>query len=287
MKSSTLILVLVIALTVVVFSPIFLPQQACGEDAPTAEGKGIFQAKCSPCHTIGGGRLVGPDLKGVTAVRDHAWLTRFISTPDRVLASGDPIAKQLLKEYGGVAMPNLGLNQTQVDELIVYLAETGPRKKSEPPVAATIAAAGDPQRGTAFFTGAISFQRGGAPCMSCHTVSAVAPLGSGSLGPDLTGIHGRLGEAGLASILATLPFPTMRPLYQSRPLTQAEREDLAALFRIAAGRPAVNTTPRICAIAIAGCVLLLLLAGVVWRKRLRSVRRTFVTEMTKTGGYQG
>src|ERR1700690_3748542 len=117
-------------------------------------------------------------------------------------------------------MPNLGLNQTQEDELVAYLAESGPRK-SAPPVAATIAPAGDPQRGTAFFTGAISFQRGGAPCMSCHTVSSVVSLGGGSLGPDLTGIPGLLGEAGLASILATLPFPTMRPLYQTRPLTQA------------------------------------------------------------------
>lgn len=229
---------------------------------------------------------MGPDLKGVTAVRDHAWLTRFISTPDRVLASGDPIANQLLKEYGGVAMPNLGLNQTQVDELIAYLGESAPRKENLPPVAKALAVAGEPQRGAALFTGAIPLLRGGAPCMACHTVSGVAALGGGSLGPDLTGIHSRLGEAGLASLLATLPFPTMRPIYQARPLTQAEQDDLAALFRIASGRPSVNTTPRISAIAVAGCVLLLLLAGAVWRKRLRGVRRMFVTEMSKTGGYQ-
>ena len=133
----------------------FQSQLACGENAPTIGGKSIFQAKCSPCHTIGGGRLVGPDLKGVTGVRNHAWLTRFISTPDRVLASGDPIANKLLKEYGGVAMPNLGLNQTQVDELIAYLAESASRKESIPPVTATIAATGDPQRGTALFTGIV------------------------------------------------------------------------------------------------------------------------------------
>lgn len=268
------------------FHVTFLPRLVSGEDTPATEGKNVFQAKCSPCHTIGGGRLVGPDLKGVTTVRDHVWLARFISTPDRVLASGDSIANQLFEEYGGVAMPNLGLNQTQVDKVIAYLAQSASRKESIPPVAATLTAPGNPQHGAAFFTGIISFQQGGAPCIACHTVSGVSPLGGGSLGPDLTGIYGRLGGAGLASVLATLPFPTMRPIYQVRPLTQTERDDLAALFRIAAGRRPVHTTSRITVLAVAGCVLLLLLAGVVWRKRLRSVRRTFVTTMTETRGNQ-
>ncbi|MBI4607901.1 MAG: cytochrome c [Candidatus Rokubacteria bacterium] len=37
------------------------------------EGQAIFQEKCVSCHTIGGGRLVGPDLQGVTARRDREW----------------------------------------------------------------------------------------------------------------------------------------------------------------------------------------------------------------------
>ena len=41
--------------------------------APTAQdaaqGQAIFVQKCASCHTIGGGKLVGPDLKGVTATR--------------------------------------------------------------------------------------------------------------------------------------------------------------------------------------------------------------------------
>lgn len=247
-------------------------------------GEALFQAKCSPCHTIGGGRLVGPDLKGVTALRDHAWLANFISAPDRVLAGGDPIASRLLKEYGGVAMPNLGLNHSQVDELITYLAESSPQKSTLHPAGAAEAIAGDPQAGAKLFTGIISFQKGGAPCLACHTVSGVATLGGGSLGPELTGIYGRLGQAGLASLLATLPFPTMRPIFQTRPLTQAEQGDLTALFRVAAGRQPVDAIPRIIALALSGSVLFLLLAGVIWRKRLKSVRRAFVTAMTEKGG---
>ena len=42
---------------------------------PTAD----FKTSCSSCHTIGGGRLTGPDLKDVGKRKDRAWLVRFIN----------------------------------------------------------------------------------------------------------------------------------------------------------------------------------------------------------------
>ncbi|MFA5701803.1 MAG: cytochrome c, partial [Desulfuromonas sp.] len=122
MKCTIFVRLFATTLMWVFFSVPFQPQLARGENAPATIGKELFQAKCSPCHTIGGGRSVGPDLKGVTAIRDHAWLARFIPAPDHVLASGDQVANELLKEFGGLVMPDLGLTQTQVDELIAYLA---------------------------------------------------------------------------------------------------------------------------------------------------------------------
>ncbi len=38
--------------------------------AQTAEAEKNF-AVCKACHTIGGGKLIGPDLKGVTERRDE------------------------------------------------------------------------------------------------------------------------------------------------------------------------------------------------------------------------
>lgn len=284
MKIANLTRLLAVSLEVAVIAAMGQLQQAWGDDASARGGERIFQAMCTPCHTIGHGKRVGPDLKGVTAIRSHEWLEKFISTPDRVLAGGDPVANRLVKEYGGIAMPNLGLSRAQVEALLGFLAEGAPPPPAASAAVPTDTVPGHPDQGQTLFTGVISFQRGGAPCLACHTVSGIAPLGGGSLGPDLTGIYGRLGPAGLDSLLATLPFPTMRPIFRDRPLTPGERRDLAALFQVAAGRQPIDTSQRIVVLAVAGCVLLLLLAGVVWRTRLRSVRRSLVATTSMTGG---
>jgi protein SCO1/2 len=57
----------------------------------------------------------------VTNVRDHSWLERFISTPDRVIAEKDPIAVALYKKYNGVNMPNLRLTDVELHNLIDFL----------------------------------------------------------------------------------------------------------------------------------------------------------------------
>ena len=88
------------------------------------EGQTLFQQQCASCHTIGSGKLVGPDLLGVTQRRDPEWLRRWILAPDKMLAEGDPTATQLLQEYNNVPMPNLGLTEQQVEALIAYL-QTG------------------------------------------------------------------------------------------------------------------------------------------------------------------
>jgi cytochrome c1 len=180
-------------------------------------------------------------------------------------------------------MPNLGLTSAQVEAVLAFLAQGTPGKAAAP-AAAPAATLGDPQRGAKLFTGVISFQQGGAPCYACHTVTGVAPLGGGTLGPDLTGIHARLGAAGLPPVLAALPFPTMQPIYRTRPLTSREQRDLAAFFSAAAGRTPLDSAPRIIGLAVAGFLLLLVVAGVVWRRRLGSVRRALVEEMTRKGG---
>jgi protein SCO1 len=97
-------------------------QQASRADAPSTDhGTYLFKTRCSACHTVGGGESIGPDLRGVTTVREKDWLSRFIQVPDKVLAEKDPIAVALFKKYNGVSMPNLRLSKVDAEALVEYL----------------------------------------------------------------------------------------------------------------------------------------------------------------------
>lgn len=102
-------------------------------------GKYMFTSHCAACHTVGRGDLLGPDLAGVTTSRDRDWLARFIQTPDKVRAGGDPIALALRAKYKHVVMPNLGLRQGDANLLIDYLDRESRAVRDAAPVAAAAA----------------------------------------------------------------------------------------------------------------------------------------------------
>jgi protein SCO1/2 len=85
------------------------------------KGQYLFATRCAACHTIGNGDKVGPDLLGVTSVRDLNWLRRTITEPDKLIAEKDPIAMALFKKYKQVRMPILGLPEADVNTLIEYM----------------------------------------------------------------------------------------------------------------------------------------------------------------------
>lgn len=99
------------------------PARSYAEARPLTVDRGayVFRNRCSACHTIGQGDRVGPDLAGVTARRDRAWLARYVAEPDRVLAEGDPIATALVAKYKNVAMPNLRLDHGEIAVVLSYL----------------------------------------------------------------------------------------------------------------------------------------------------------------------
>jgi len=207
-----------------------------GQDA--GAGEQTYKAKCAACHSIGGSKLVGPDLRGVSARRDLAWLKQMIAAPDKLLASGDPIAVQLLKESNNVPMPNLALTNREVDDLIAFLATKA--SGGAPAVAAAptpddtdavLALPGSIDAGQRVFTGAQPLQNGGMSCIACHSVAGAGALGGGALGPDLTLVHTRYGgRQGLAAALGSLPYPSMQSIFATRQLTTNEKADLLAFF---------------------------------------------------------
>jgi len=283
-KGAALMRRMLLVMVVAVVIPAVHPLHGSAKDnAEGRGGKALFQAKCSPCHTIGGGRLVGPDLKGVTALRDRAWLEQFISAPDKVLASGDPVAARLFQEFNKVPMPNLGLDQDQVNSLLDYLVAQAEIPPQIVKSLAVPAPEGDASMGEQLFAGELPFAKGGTPCVACHQVAGISPLGGGTLGPDLTTIFTTFGDAALSSALATLPFPTMKPIFDGHTLTPGEQGDLRAFFKEAALRQPVAVTMRIGLWAGGGFLALLLLTGAMGCRRLGSVRRALVDRATHGG----
>jgi protein SCO1/2 len=57
------------------------------------------------------------------ASRDHAWLSRWIREPDVMIAERDPIAVSLLAQYRNLPMPNVGLGESEVAEIVDFLRE--------------------------------------------------------------------------------------------------------------------------------------------------------------------
>ena len=104
-------------------------------------------------------------------------------------------------------------------------------------LAAGVAGAAGPSRGGRdLFTGARPFRNGGAPCGACHGLGGEGLAFTASLGPELSSGLATMDPASLDGLLEALPFPSMTPVYEGRPLTPAERADLVAYLIPAAGK---------------------------------------------------
>jgi len=92
-------------------------------------GKTVFNNKgCSGCHSVGKGRMAGPDLIGVTDRRNGTWLRRWLKDTDQMLAN-DSTAQAMLAEAKGVKMPNMKLSDADIEALLNYIAQETEKKK--------------------------------------------------------------------------------------------------------------------------------------------------------------
>jgi len=89
--------------------------------ADIQKGQEIFATKgCAACHKVGGGKLVGPDLQGVTARRSVKWLQKMILKPE-VMLQEDAAAKEMLKTHM-TPMPNQNVTpDVELPAILAYL----------------------------------------------------------------------------------------------------------------------------------------------------------------------
>lgn len=152
-----------------------------------SQGELIFRRDCASCHGFGqGGARRGPDLFGVTARRPRMWLEHWLDDPAAVAAQ-NPYAQQLVAQWGGVVMPDPGLDALEIAAVLDFLAARaaiGPLPMT-PPVALSEADAAAMR--------AIYFDR----CAGCH-----GTLRAGATGPSLA--PARAVELGTDALAATI-----------------------------------------------------------------------------------
>ncbi len=88
-------------------------------DPMAVQGKLDFESKCLACHSIGQGKKMGPDLAGLTKRRTDDWIVKWMTSPEKMLAT-DAEAKAMLKEYNNIPMPNQNLTPTEVQQYLRY-----------------------------------------------------------------------------------------------------------------------------------------------------------------------
>lgn len=259
--------------------------------APAQETAEYFRQNCVSCHTIGGGRLTGPDLKNVTSQQDREWLIRFILNPQAMIDAGDPQALKLVDESRGVVMPTIsGMTRERAVALLDLIEAESKLEKSQFVGLEITDRPFTPEeirQGRALYLGLTRLKNQGPACLSCHNLEGATGLGGGRLGPDLTRVFERLeGRKNLAAWLTAPVGPVMQPVLSRHPLVEEEILALVALLEDSARSAQERPSAAMLAfflIGLGAAILVLILFDMAWKSRLRSVRRALVFESIHRG----
>jgi mono/diheme cytochrome c family protein len=263
---------------------LFLILSAAAVSAPAQEAADFFRQNCISCHTVGGGRLTGPDLKNVTQRKEREWLIEFLQSPQAMLDKGDPYALKLQQEARGVVMPNInGMSKDRAQALLGMLDAESKLAKSQfagMQISDRPFTAYDISEGKTIFLGERRLVNAGPACISCHTVKGNGALGGGRLGPDLTRVYERLqGRKNMAAWLFAPATPTMASVFKQHGLKPEEILPLVAFFEDAARRGGQDDSAarlNFFLLGLGGAALGLVAMDAAWKRRFRSVRRTLV-----------
>lgn len=259
---------------------------AWGQDTPD-----YFRQNCINCHTIGGGRLTGPDLKDVTERRDAEWLISFMQNPKAVLDSGDAYAAKLKEESRGVIMPVApGMTRYRAEQIIKLIEAESKLEKSQfqgVRISNKPFTEQDRIAGREIFIGVRKLKNSGTACNSCHSMHDLAALGGGRLGPDLTRVYERLkGRKALGAWLMAPATETMQPVFKNHPLEAEEIHALTAYFEGAADQTEADASVNRIAFLLMGlatAAATIFVFDSIWKGRFHAVRRPLVEGVSRRG----
>ena len=254
------------------FLPLPGPVQAQDAD----QGQQTFQTLCAACHTIGSGRLVGPDLQGIAERRSEQWIIDFVQQSQDLVQAGDADAVAVFEEYNRIPMPDQPLSDDEVRGVLAYIGsfagtEAAGTEAAVPPEVVPAATDEQVAHGGELFQGMARLANGGPSCMSCHDVRSENGAGGGSLAIELTDAVTRLTVPGIGAILRNPPFPVMQRAYVGHPLTDAEVEALVGFLQNADAEQELYEAraygTQFLLAGVVGAVILLGLYTLTWRGR--------------------
>lgn len=250
---------------------ILLESPATAVSAQGANGAQVYATRCANCHQPLGEGIVGqfPALRGNPKATDPDYVTLAIR-------EGRDGATDVV--YPDAMPPVESISDEEITAVVAYVVDLGGRS-NEPvtsPTPAPVLEPPDADRGKDLFTGASSFDNGGAACASCHTAGSVGNLSGPGLGPDLTSAHLQTGgDIGLGAWLASPPSRTMSPIFLDRPLTGQERADVVAFLADAPSQDRQSGPDRLLLAGLGGVAALTLGMAVAWR----GMRQTYVSKL--------
>ena len=154
---------------------------------------------------------------------------------------------------------------------------------------AEVEAAADPSRGEALFVGRVAFEKGGSPCLACHSLTGVGISDGANYGPDLSAMYEDFGAEGVAGVLESLEFPGMEAIYADRPLSETEQADLLAYFEQTSKLSATPDNGKLAMLVILGVAIILAITFLIGRRRMKAVRQPLIDRqrnLINKGGLQ-
>ena len=101
------------------------------------DGDQLFRSNCASCHSIGKGKLVGPDLQDVHSRHDDNWLQKWVKSSQSLVKEGDEQAVKLFNDNNKVPMPDVFINEDQIKTVLAYIktksSENSLASVSKPP----------------------------------------------------------------------------------------------------------------------------------------------------------
>ena len=87
---------------------------------------------CARCHSIGKGKLIGPDLMGMNERHEQKWLINFIRSSDSMIKAGDTAAMKVYLANGKLPMPKHNFSKDETKTLIDYISAESDRVRVNP-----------------------------------------------------------------------------------------------------------------------------------------------------------